>query len=107
MVHENLIGLNVNPYRRNPNEFLLAPKFIAALDHAEATYNAPAGEVRISWKRDGEDILYSVTLPEGAKAEIALEAGWQFDDGFTHKRFTGTTEFRIIPESKKDKYCRV
>lgn len=104
---KNLIGLNVNPYRRNPNEFLLAPKFIAALDHAEATYNAPAGEVRISWKRDDDEILYSVTLPEGAKAEIALEAGWQFDDGFTHKRFTGTTEFRIIPESKKDKYCRV
>ena len=104
---KNLIGLNVNPYRRNPNEFFLAPKFIAALDHAEATYNAPAGEVRISWKRDDDEILYSVTLPEGAKAEIALEAGWQLDDGFTHKRFTGTVEFRIIPECKKDKYCRV
>lgn len=101
---KNLIGLNVNPYRRNANEFLLAPKFIEALDNAEATYEAPAGKVSISWKREANNILYSVKLPEGASAELVICEGWKFEDGTTHTRFGGNREFRLIPEEVHDKY---
>ncbi|MBE6561325.1 MAG: hypothetical protein E7662_09365 [Ruminococcaceae bacterium] len=93
---QNLLGLQLNPYNRSCNEVRFAPKFIDALDHANGAHRAPAGRIEASWARDAEGILYRVTLPEGMQAEIILESGWTFEDGTAWKKFSESTEFRIL-----------
>lgn len=100
---KRLVGILPNPYLENANEVTFAPKFIDALDNAQAKVKLPVGEVSAEWHREGEDILYTVTVPEGAAAELCLEAGWQTSDGFTWRPApVGTTTFRLIYESKRD-----
>ncbi len=99
---QNLVGINVNPYLDSPNDVRFAPKFIDALDHASGSHVTPSGKVSAEWHRDGEDILYTVTVPEGIKAELCLERGWQTEDGFTWRQPKGTVTYRLIHEDKKD-----
>ncbi len=99
---KNLAGINVNPYAESPDEVRFAPRFIDALDNARGSHILPAGKVSAEWHREGEDILYTVTVPEGVKAELCLERGWQTEDGFTWRQPKGTVTYRLIHESKKD-----
>ncbi len=101
---QNLAGIHVNPYERNPNEILFHPRFIEALDHAEATYDTPVGQTAISWKREGVEILVSITLPAGAKGEFVTDDGWQMENGITHTRLNGSCTLRLIPETQQDIY---
>ena len=98
----HLVGINVNPHEESAAEVRFAPKFIDALDNAKATVNTVGGDVTAEWHRDGEDIIYTVTVPEGVKAELCLEPGWQTEDGFTWRVPKGTVSYRLIPENKKD-----
>ncbi|MBO4299121.1 MAG: hypothetical protein J5998_10000, partial [Clostridia bacterium] len=61
-----------------------------------------AGPVRVAWRRDGEDILLEVGIPEGVAAELRLESGWQTEEGFTALPLAGETRLRILPVSKPD-----
>ena len=48
----------------------------AELDKATATVGTPVGEVRSSWKKDGEGgYRFEVEIPEGTKATFALPQG--------------------------------
>ncbi len=99
---QNLAGIQVNPHHRDPAEIRFHPRFIDALTYAEGKYQSVAGEVSIHWERDGEDILCRCDVPHGSNAEFVCDMGWQFDDGLTHKRFSGGREFRLIREGKRD-----
>ncbi|MBQ8551562.1 MAG: family 78 glycoside hydrolase catalytic domain [Clostridia bacterium] len=98
----HLAGINVNPRLENAAEVRFAPKFIDALDNATATVNTAGGDVTAEWHRDGEDILYTITVPAGVSAELCLEPGWQTEDGFTWRVPKGTVTFRLIRENKHD-----
>ncbi len=76
----HVVGLQVNPHRRDPNEMRIAPAFIGALTYARGTYDAPAGRIALSWKRtdDGVDLFY--TIPHGVHAELCLSREWQAAD---------------------------
>ena len=102
MVYAESRGINVNPYLDSPSDVRFAPKFIDALDHASGSHVTVSGKVTAEWHRDGEDILYTVTVPEGVKAELCLERGWQTEDGFTWRQPKGTVTYRLIYESKYD-----
>jgi len=99
---KHLVGININPHNEDTSEIRFAPKFIDALDHASGSHIVPAGKVSAEWHRDGEDIIYTVTVPEGVRAELTLERGWQTEDGFTWRAPKGTVTYRLIHESKKD-----
>jgi len=99
---KNLVGINVNPRAENPNEILFAPKFIDALDNAEGSYNTSCGKVSAEWHRDGEDILYTVSVPSGVCAEFALESGWKTEEGNTWLPVNGKATYRLIRENKPD-----
>jgi len=99
---KNLAGININPRAEDVNEVRFAPKFIDALDHASGSHIVPSGKVSAEWHRVGEDILYTVTVPEGIRAELTLERGWQTEDGFTWRIPKGTVTYRLIHENKKD-----
>ena len=62
-------------------ELTIAPKFAAALTHAEGWHTAPEGEIRVRWERKGEDITLDVTVPEGLEGMVRLPLGYVFEDG--------------------------
>lgn len=76
----SVLGINVNPDLDNPDEILLSPKFISALDFAEGEYKTPGGSIKISWKRDGENILLSVTATGSTTVRLRLPNGYIFAD---------------------------
>ncbi|MBO4883964.1 MAG: family 78 glycoside hydrolase catalytic domain, partial [Clostridia bacterium] len=98
----NLAGIRLNPFGEDPREVHIAPSFIAALNHASGSLETAAGPVRVAWRRDGEDILLEVSIPEGVAAELRLESGWQTEEGFTALPLAGETRLRILPVSKPD-----
>lgn len=78
---KNLAGLQFNPQGNDIHRLDIRPSFVAALDHAEAYYDAPTGMIRSAWKRDGDAILLSLQIPEGMQATAVLPAGFAFADG--------------------------
>ncbi len=59
----------------------IKPSFVSALDHVSAYHIAPAGKISVSWKREGQDILLDVEIPQAICATGELESGFCFEDG--------------------------
>jgi len=97
---QRIAGIRLNPFGEDVNEVHIAPSFVDALTHAEASLEANAGTVHAAWRRDGEDILLDVTIPAGMTAELRLVAGWQTEEGFTSLPLSGTIQLRLLPMSK-------
>jgi len=98
---ENLAGITVNPNCTSPDDFVISPKFIDALDHATASYNFSKGKLTLSWKRSGDHIILTLDIPEGCKGDIRLERYVKFNDGYrTKKAVSG--EYIIIPSNEAD-----
>ncbi len=74
-----VLGINVNPREKDPNEVVIAPIFIEALSFAEGSYKTPDGEIFIKWQRDGENILLTVKKQGEAKTRVKLPNGYAFD----------------------------
>ena len=52
-------------------KFLLAPVFPEGLNHAEAVYHAPLGDIKVAWNRDDKGgIMMELTVPDGATARF-------------------------------------
>jgi alpha-L-rhamnosidase len=80
---KTVAGIRFNPTGRDVNRVTFSPNFIASLEHAEAYYDAPAGRITAAWKRVGDAVEITVTLPEGMEADLALTGGWHLSDGVT------------------------
>jgi len=96
---EFLAGIRVNPDGDNVNRVNIQPRFINALDHAAAHHTAPAGEIKVEWKRDGDAIVLSLVYPDACRGRILLESGWQFADG-SGRKAAKSGEYRIIPAGR-------
>ncbi|MBR5454061.1 MAG: family 78 glycoside hydrolase catalytic domain [Clostridia bacterium] len=103
---ENLAGLVINPDCISPDRFLIAPKFVDELDHASASHKLPKGTLSVSWRREGEDIYLTLSVPEGCKGEVHLESDMKLFDGC--RVFDAVSgEYRLIPASAVDVYRRL
>ena len=71
-----LAGIRINPYANDVNCVAFCPQFAQTLTHAEGYYNAPAGTVRSAWKREGELVRLTLTIPEGMTAELIVPQGY-------------------------------
>ncbi len=76
---KHLAGLQINPQRRNSNEFLIKPCFVDALDYAKAHYDAPVGRIETGWKKENGKIILTLSAPEGASGKIILPQGYEFE----------------------------
>lgn len=85
-------GINV----QNPNYVKIRPHFIKKLDHASASHILPSGKVSVQWRRDGNDIIMSVSCPEDIKCEIQLENGYMFQSKIISYTKGSIEEERII-----------
>lgn len=51
---------------------ILAPNFVENLNAFEASHDSPQGKIVSSWKRVGEKIVYTITIPSNATATVLL-----------------------------------
>ena len=54
------------------NRFVLAPVPGDGLEHAEAKYLSPCGEVSSAWKRENGKTIFEVEIPANCEADIVL-----------------------------------
>ena len=101
-MYETLAGIQINPAEKDCRAFRLQPHFLDALEHAEGRHETVAGELASLWRRDGEDILWTVAVPDGLHGDMVLDAGWQFEDG-TRYRAAASGVYRLLNAKKKDK----
>jgi alpha-L-rhamnosidase len=64
------------PDESNPGfkNIILKPHFVNGLEQFEAKHEGPFGTIVSSWKRDGEKIIYNVTVPANSTATLSLTA---------------------------------
>lgn len=59
-----------NPGFRN---IILKPQFIEGLSHFESEHDGPYGKIVSSWKREGNKIIYKVTVPPTSSATLSIK----------------------------------
>jgi alpha-L-rhamnosidase len=59
---------------KNPGfkNIILQPNFVAGLNQFEVTHKGPYGNILSSWKRDGDMVTYTVTVPANTSADVRL-----------------------------------
>lgn len=65
-------GINPDPANPGFKNVLLTPKFVKELDHFSAEHTGPYGTIVSSWKRNGAELVYEVTLPANTTADLKL-----------------------------------
>ena len=89
-------GIVLNPEGGDCTHLNIAPHFIAKLDHAEAFHLAPAGRIESGWRRDGGEILLTVSVPEGMHGSILAPKGWLLPQGLGVLPLA-SGEYRLTP----------
>ena len=73
----------------------IKPAFVTALEDASAYHVTPVGKIASAWRREGDEILLTVEIPEGMSGRIALREGYAFSDGESVKPAVSGS-YRII-----------
>jgi len=72
--YKSLGGINVDENNPGFKHFILKPNFVDGLNDFSASHNGPYGEIISEWEKDGNAILYSVTVPANSSATLYLDA---------------------------------
>jgi len=65
-------GINVDERHPGFKNVLLKPNFVQGLDSFTASHESPYGMIVSSWKRQGRDIIYDVSIPANSTAEVTF-----------------------------------
>ena len=72
-----IAGIHFNPNADDIHRADITPHFITGLSQAQARYQAPDGEIQVSWTRfDEKTVELNVTIPEGVHSQLILEKDW-------------------------------
>ena len=71
----------MNPTAKDVRHVDIAPCFVEKLTHATASYEAPEGEINVSWERESEKISLEISVPDTMYGEIRLPEGYHFQGG--------------------------
>ncbi len=70
--YKALGGIKPDPAQPGFKNILLEPHFVNGPDHFEATHKTQYGTIISSWKRSGNQITYTVTIPPNSTATLRL-----------------------------------
>lgn len=79
-----LAGINYDEEAPGWQSIRIRPYFVGGLDWVEGEYNSPAGTIRSAWKRDGDKVSLSVTVPCGCEATVYGDSEYTVGGG-THE----------------------
>ncbi len=74
-MYKTLGGIKPDESTPGFKHFFLQPSFVSGLDHFEAHYAGPSGNVISSWKRSGQRIAYHIVVPANSSATITFPIG--------------------------------
>ncbi|MBQ7543173.1 MAG: family 78 glycoside hydrolase catalytic domain [Clostridia bacterium] len=77
---QRVVGICVNPRNIGADRIDVAPDFLRALSFAKGYYIAPAGRVRVSWRREGTQIRLNIECPDAVVGDVVLPAGYVFKE---------------------------
>lgn len=70
--HAGLAGIRAADGTVAYRELVIQPKVVGDLTYVRGSYATPQGEARSEWKRDGDRLRLSVTVPPNTTAEVWL-----------------------------------
>ncbi len=79
--YKALGGIKPDPQSPGFKNTILQPYFVKGLNSFEAKHMGPYGEITSSWKRQGNKVTYSVTIPANSTATLYLNAKNILKDG--------------------------
>jgi alpha-L-rhamnosidase len=68
----HVAGIDLDPDEPGYQRFVLRPFIGAGLDFARATYRSLHGEIASHWRRDGEQLTWTVTVPANTTAQVYI-----------------------------------
>lgn len=83
-----LAGINYDPEKRGFEHILIKPDFIADLAWAKGEYRSVKGLIKSEWKREGDRIRLSVTVPDNATATVYTDKVQTVGSGYHEFVFT-------------------
>ena len=71
-IWQTCAGIASDPALPGFRHIIMRPVPDPRLDHLEATYNSAAGLIKSSWKYQGNNWIWTFTIPKGATASVTL-----------------------------------
>jgi len=70
--YSGLAGIRPDPEHPGFEVFELRPAFVDGLDFVEASYRSVRGPIGSSWRRNGQRIQWTVTIPPNTRARVCV-----------------------------------
>ncbi len=74
---QEIVGIQPNPTVTDPESYAIAPHFIAALEHASASYDGRGGRISVAWRRTAEDVTLTLSVPKSGT--LLMPRGYTVD----------------------------
>ena len=71
-LYKGIGGIKPDESQPGFKNVLLAPNFVQGLDYFVSSHKGPYGKIVSSWKRKGNRVIYSVTIPPNSSASVKL-----------------------------------
>ncbi len=71
-LYKGIGGIKPDEAKPGFDNVLLAPNFVQGLDYFESSHKGPYGNIVSSWKRKGNTVIYSATIPPNSSASVKL-----------------------------------
>ncbi len=70
--YKGLGGIFPDPENPGFKNIILKPNFISSLEYFESSHNCPYGKIISKWKRESNNIIYTVSVPPNSSATLFL-----------------------------------
>jgi alpha-L-rhamnosidase len=71
--YKGLGGIFPDPQNPGFKNIILKPNFVDALEHFEASHLGPYGKINSAWKKEGNTVVYTISIPANSSATLFLE----------------------------------
>lgn len=71
-LYSSAAGIQLDPANPGYKHFFLRPQFTDRLSYVKASLDSPYGTIGSHWQTDGDQMVYSVTIPPNTSADIEL-----------------------------------
>jgi len=103
-LHESIAGIRPDPRAPGFKRITLQPCFLKGLDWVKCSYESVQGKIVSNWRREGDQIVWEVTVPQGAVADLLVRGvlkdqklTGRKNDFNTYQTKAGTYRFVLHP----------